>query len=237
MKIAAGVGKNRHIIDASNKVDFEVVLIESEEELLELLIKGEVDAAVRGSLSASKIMDELRNKYGHKIFRASFLELNSHKFLLAPVGIDEGDSVADKVQLIELGAEFLLKLGVTPKIAVLSGGRAQDIGRSDKINDSIAQGEQVTEITKNKYSVEHYFILIENTIADGCNFLLAPDGISGNLIFRTLVFLGSGKSYGAVTLGIKEIFVDTSRSQSLEGYIRALKFANYLAKKLNRSQK
>jgi len=237
MKIAAGVGKNRQIIDASNKVDFEVVLRESEEELLELLIKGEVDAAVRGSLSASKIMDDLRNRYGHKIFRASFLELNSHKFLLAPVGIDEGDSVADKVQLVELGAEFLLKLGITPKIAVLSGGRSQDIGRSDKIDDSIAQGEQVTEITKNKYSVEHYFILIENTIADGCNFLLAPDGISGNLIFRTLVFLGSGKSYGAVTLGIKEIFVDTSRSQSLEGYIRALKFANYLANKLNRSQK
>jgi predicted methyltransferase MtxX (methanogen marker protein 4) len=120
-------------------------------------------------------------------------------------------------------------MGMVPKIAVLSGGRAEDVGRSSKIDESIAQGEILSRITRNKYIVKHYYILIENAIADHANFILAPDGISGNLIFRSLIFLGSGKSHGALTLGIKEILVDTSRSQNVEGYIRALKFAKYLA--------
>ena len=237
MKIAAGVGENKNIIEASKKVDFEVILTESEEDLVNMLLNKEVDAAVRGSLSSSKILSILKKKYLSKIYRASFLETNSQKFLFAPVGIDDGDNLEEKVELIDFGAKFLLQLGVEPKIAVLSGGRPQDIGRSQKIDDSIAEGEHVTSVTKSKYSIKHYFILIEDAIKDNVNFILAPDGISGNLIFRTLVFLGSGKSHGAVTLGINEIFIDTSRSQSVEGYVRALEFSNYLARLKSRNEK
>ncbi len=230
MKIAAGIGENRNIVKASKNVDFEVILTESEDELVDMLLNKEIDAAIRGSLGSSKVLNVLKEKYCNEIFRTSFLEVNGEKFLLAPVGIDEGDSLEEKVKIVNLGAEFLLKLGIEPKIAVLSGGRRQDVGRSQKIDSSIAEGELVTSIVKSKYSVKHYFILIENAIKDNVNFILAPDGISGNLIFRTLVFLGSVKSHGAVTLGIDEIFIDTSRSQSVEGYIRALEFSNYLAK-------
>ncbi len=229
MKVVAGVGKNRSIIEASHNVDFEVILTESEDKLVDLLLNGSVDAAVRGSLSASKIMAKLRVKYPNKILRASFLDMNGHKFLLAPVGIDEGDSVSQKVQIVETGAEFLLELGIKPQIAILSGGRAQDKGRSRKIDDSIREGELVTAITRDKYPVKHYFILIEDALKDGSNFILAPDGITGNLIFRTLVLVGGMKSHGAITLGIDEIFVDTSRSQNVEGYVRALNFSHHLA--------
>lgn len=235
MRIAAGLGKNKNIIEASKKVDFEVLLIESEDELVDILLNKKVDAAIRGSLSASKIMDVLRKKYGSEIFRASFLEVNGHKFLFAPVGIDEGDRLQDKKRIIELGAEFLLKLGIEPKIGILSGGRPQDMGRSPRIDCSIEEGMNLEKIIKDKYLVKHYFILIEDAIEDKVNLILAPDGISGNLIFRTLVFLGSGKSHGAVTLGINEIFLDTSRSQTVEGYKRALEFSYYLARLKNRN--
>jgi putative methanogen marker protein 4 len=228
MRIAAGVGENRNIVEASKNVDFDVLLTKSEDELVDMLLNGSVDAAVRGSLNASKIMGRLKVKYP-EILRSSLLEVHGHRFLLAPVGIDEGDTVSQKVQIINAGAEFLLKLGIKPEIAVLSGGRAQDKGRSQKIDDSIAEGELVTAITRNKYPVKHYFILIEDAIKDGSNFILAPDGITGNLIFRSLVLVGGMKSYGALTLGIKEIFIDTSRSQDVEGYTRALKFSHYLA--------
>lgn len=236
MKIASGIGENKNIEDASKKVNFEVILTESEDELMDMLINNEVNAAIRGSLNASNIMSKLRSRYGSDIFRASYLEVNEHKFLFAPVGIDEGDNIQNKIRIIELGAEFLLKLGIKPKIGVLSGGRPQDVGRSQKIDDSIREGEHITDIIKNKYSVKHYFILIENAIKDRANFILAPDGISGNLIFRTIALLGSGKSHGAITLGIDEIFIDTSRSQSVEGYIRALEFANYLARLKSRNK-
>lgn len=228
MRIAAGVGENRSIVEASKNVDFDVLLTKSEDELVDMLLNGSVDAAVRGSLNASKIMGRLKVKYP-EILRSSLLEVHGHRFLLAPVGIDEGGTVSQKVQIINAGAEFLFKLGIKPEIAVLSGGRAQDKGRSQKIDDSIAEGELVTAITRNKYPVKHYFILIEDAIKDGSNFILAPDGITGNLIFRSLVLVGGMKSYGALTLGIKEIFIDTSRSQDVEGYTRALKFSHYLA--------
>ena len=49
MIIAAGVGKNKNVVEAANTVDFEVLTTESEDELVELLFTGSVDAAIRGS--------------------------------------------------------------------------------------------------------------------------------------------------------------------------------------------
>lgn len=229
MKLAAGLGENRSIKEARNQVDFDVVLTESEIELMNLLIQGEVDAAVRGSLNASGIMGRLHEKYP-EMNRASVIEVKGHKFLLAPVGIDEGDTLERKVQIISQGTEFLKKMGLKPKIGILSGGRPQDRGRSHKIDVSMDEAQELTRITMDKYPVKHYFILIEEALADGANLILAPDGICGNLIFRSLVLVGSGKSFGAVTLGIDEIFIDTSRSQNKEGYLRALELAAYLVK-------
>ena len=227
MKIAVGVGENQAIVRAAQKVDFEVVLTESENELLEMLLKKEVDAAVRGSLESSHIMAKIKKNY-QDVFRASLLEVDGHKFLLAPVGIDEGDTLEQKENIIFYGAQLLNEMGIKPKIAIISGGRSQDVGRSQKIDDSIREAEELTRITRDKYMVKHYFILIEDAVAQGSNLILAPDGICGNLIFRSLVFLGSVKSHGAINLGIKEILIDTSRNQTEEGYLRALKLAKKL---------
>ncbi len=229
MKIVAGVGKNKKVIEAIENVNFEVLQTESEEELVKLLFNGHADAAIRGSLSASKIMIKLREKYP-KIARASYINLKGQKFLLAPVGIDEGDDLKQKLLIAEEGSQFLTSIGIKPKLGILSGGRPQDYGRSTKIDDSLEDGELLTSlINKESIDAKHYFILIEDAIKEGANLIIAPDGICGNLIFRTLVLLGNGKSHGAVTLGMKEIYVDTSRSQDVEGYKNALKFAYYLA--------
>ncbi len=226
MRIVIGVGKNKNVIKAVESVDFEVITTESEDELVELLLNGYADAAIRGSLSASNIMSKLKEKYPNILSRASFIDLNGYKFLLAPVGIDEGDYIDQKIRIAEDGSRFLESIGIKPKLGVLSGGRPQDKGRSKKIDESMEGGEFLTSILSEKLiDVKHYFILIEDAIEDGANFIIAPDGISGNLIFRTLVLLGGAKSHGAITLGMDEIFIDTSRSQNIEGYKRALKFA------------
>ncbi|HOI71564.1 MAG TPA: methanogenesis marker protein Mmp4/MtxX [Methanobacterium sp.] len=227
MTIIAGVGDNKNIIKASQRVDFTVQLIDSPEEFIESITENRAHAYVRGSIGASQILAGLRSRYG-EFYRASFIEINGHKFFLAPVGIDEGDNLEQKLRIIELGAQFLKKINIKPKIAVLSSGRAQDVGRSQKIDKSIAEGELLVEITSDKYPVKHHYILIEEAIQDNSNFILAPDGVTGNLIFRSLVLSGCGKSHGAVTLGMDVTFIDTSRSLTVEGYTRALKFAKYL---------
>ena len=43
---------------------------------------------------------------------------------------------------------------------------------------------------------------------------MAPNGICGNLIFRTLNFLGAGKAVGAPYMGIEKPLIDVSRSMS-----------------------
>jgi len=101
-----------------------------------------------------------------------------------------------KLRIAEDGSRFLLSIGIKPKLGVLSGGRPQDKGRSKKIDESIEDGELLTSMLLEKLiEVKHYFILIEDAIADGSNFIITPDGISGNLIFRSLVLLGGGKSW------------------------------------------
>jgi len=229
MVIAAGVGKNTKILEAIDDVDFDVVLAESEDQLIELLMNGEVDAAIRGSLSASVIMSKLKKIYP-ELYRASYIEFNGKKFLLAPVGIDEGESLEQKLQLAILGSEFLEAEGDKPYIAVLSSGRPNDKGRNRRVDESMDAGESLTSMIKEKsIHVKHYYALIEDAIRDEANFIIAPDGIIGNTIFRTLVLVAGAESYGAVTLGMNEIYIDTSRSQDVDGYKRALKFANQLA--------
>jgi predicted methyltransferase MtxX (methanogen marker protein 4) len=50
------------------------------------------------------------------------------------------------------------------------------------------------------------------------------------MIFRSVVLAAGAKSYGAITLGMKEIYIDTSRSQNIDGFKKALEFANQLSK-------
>ena len=135
-------------------------------------------------------------------------------------------------------ANFIQYLGKKPKIAVLAEGRKDEslISSEELTNRLIETFKELDnfdndsdEISKN-YSIKNYYILLEQAIEDGYNIILANDGIFGNIMFRTLVLLDKWPSYGAVTLGIDEIFIDTSRDQTVEGYIRSLKLAYNLAK-------
>ena len=234
MKIVAGVGENKNIVKASKSVNFEVILTESGDELVELLFNGYADAAIRGSLPSRNIMHKLTEKYPQRP-RASFLDLNGHKFLLAPVGIDDVDNLNEKVLLVENGSKFLKSLGIKPKIGVVSAGRAMDIGRNKAIDTLIDEGNLLTSmIAEKSCDVKHYYGIVDEAIKDA-NFVIASDGNCGNQIFRILALVCGVESFGAITFGMDEIYIDTSRSQSIEGYTRALNFANYLAeqKKIN----
>lgn len=259
INIVAGLGENENIIKASNELkdieDLNITLVRSEDELLEAFKNPEVHATLRGSLKASKIIKSIKElKPDCKINRTTYINTSDdegfskdYEFLLAPVGIDEGKNIEEKVELAIQAANFLQYLGKMPKIAILAEGRKDDLGRSERIDESLLSSQKLTyvlietfkeldnfdngskDISKN-YSIKNYYILLEQAIEDGYNIILANDGIFGNIMFRTLVLLDKWPSYGAVTLGIDEIFIDTSRDQSVEGYVRSLKLAYKLAK-------
>lgn len=272
INIVIGLGENKKVLlaieEASKNENLNIKIAKNNEELLDAVKDRNIHAVIRGSLNSSiikdlKKLDNFEKKkqtklnsfsnYFKYINRASYIKKDKKEFLLAPVGIDEGQTIEEKLEIAIQSFEFIRKCGKVPKIAILAGGRKEDFGRNQKIDETLKDSEKLTarlikeieEILskdsssyleeskdlKNQYSVKNYYILIEKALAEGNNIIIAPDGISGNLVFRTLVLLNSYNSYGAIALGFSKIFIDTSRDQTKEGYLRALKLACKLTNK------
>ena len=185
----------------------------------ELFEQQSLDAIIRGGLGSSEFIKKIKN-YGNyeKINRLALLETNSGKqFFFAGVGIDEINNFDQKLELMQNSIDLFKKIGITPKIGILSGGRQSDIGRDPWIDENIKSTIRLEEKLIELYpdvNVKHYQILIEQAIADDVNLILAPEGIAGNLIYRTLVHLGGGRSYGAIYLksyNDNKIIIDCSR--------------------------
>ena len=234
-RIAIGVGENENIIQACHifkekhpKTDIQ--LIYRDEDLIKAVLDSKIDGVVRGSLPASNIMKELKEHYPN-LSRATYVNGNGHEFLLTPVGIDEGTSVEERYEIAMHCVDFFKKVGKTPKIAVLAEGREDDFGRGKEVSNSIKESKKLTKLLQENTDAEvkNYFILIEKAINDECNIIIAPNGRVGNIIFRALVLLNSWPSYGAVTFGIDRTYIDTSRDQSIEGYVRSLILVHDLA--------
>lgn len=229
MEIAIGLGENEDVLKAIEYFPFKIHLAKNNQELLNYLKNPKIDGVIRGSLESNIILD-LKKEYP-EIFRASLLEKDGHKFLLSPVGIDEGDSISSKITIVEECAKAITLLGEKPKIALISGGRKNDKGRSEKIDQSIETCEKIENLLKDRYDIKHYYILIEEAIKEHANIIIAPDGITGNLIFRSLVLVAGMKSNGALTLNQPYIFIDTSRSQNTQGYINSINLMKKLIEK------
>ncbi|NVM55449.1 MAG: methanogenesis marker protein Mmp4/MtxX [Candidatus Helarchaeota archaeon] len=239
--------KNADIVLVGDKNEIESVGISSrlhihhslhpERTLVELVKKQKIGGAVRGSLGASKFLKEIKQQFKvSTLYRIALLETASKfSFFFAPIGIDEGTKLAEKVTLVRAGVSLLkfLKLDQEP-IGILSGGRMGDIGRNPRVDKTIAEAEELISIL-NKQGISnnahHHEILIEDAITARCRIIIAPDGISGNLIYRTLVHLGNGKSHGAWYYNLPRPIIDTSRVGPIFEYESAIAFASAVASK------
>ncbi|TFF99870.1 MAG: methyltransferase [Promethearchaeota archaeon] len=210
-----------------------IKLVDSEEPvklIFAYLDNNTVDAIVRGGISSSKFLPLVKTKFNIPVInRLSLLETNAgYQFFYGPVGIDECNDLDSKMNFIETSINQLNSLDITPKVSVLSGGRISDIGRDERVDSTINQAKKIVKNIKGIFpsvAIEHNEILIEQAIENNVNLIVAPDGISGNLIYRTLVHLGGGKAYGAIYMGLDKVIIDTSRVGDLSEYQGALLLA------------
>ncbi len=227
-RIAIGVyrereGYDKKILKAAKLCNFAEVIVVDEGEktegkIVDLVESGEVDAAVRGTARASKIISELKSR-GYEFVRIALLETFYGKlFLLSPVGVDEGKRLAEKIVIAEEAKKVANKLGLNGKVAFLAGGRMSDVGRSEEVDRTLAEAELLAKICGGV----NREILLEDVEED---VIVPPNGIIGNYIFRAMCYLGGGKEYGAYYAKLPFTLIDTSRAQSVEGYLRALAFA------------
>jgi putative methanogen marker protein 4 len=181
------------------------------QELARMLASGEIDGAVRGNLPASRTMRALARQFDIRVRRLALLALPGWSFFFGPVGIDEGETVSHRLSLVTEGAKFLQRLGIDPRVSVLSGGRLEDLGRSERVDRSLAEGELIASRAREQgTTARHRGILIEDCLGD--DLIIAPEGISGNLAFRTLLYLCRARAFGAPVL-MEKVFVDSSRAR------------------------
>jgi len=197
-----------------------------ESDLIDALMQGQIDGAVRGTLPANSTLRRLRDAAGvDHLERIALLEtIDGRKFLLAPVGIDEGSTVRSRINLVQSATRLAEQIGMNRRVAILSGGRLGDLGRNPDVDRSLAEAELIARLTGG----DHCEILIEDAVGE-YGIIIAPDGISGNLIFRTLVLLGSGTGHGAPVVNIDGTFVDTSRAT--ESFGNAIRLAKNLIRR------
>jgi putative methanogen marker protein 4 len=207
----------------------ELVSFDEPHALCDALHSGDIDAGVRGVLGSSDTLSEIMASYDVMcIRRTAVLASSSGKpFLLTPVGIDEGRTMSERLELARATVKYFSPAGWRPSIGVLSNGRTDDINRGEDIRRSLADGEAITRaLSEDGFEAEHHHILVEKAVRER-DLVVAPDGVTGNLMFRTLHFVGSGRAYGAPILNLPAVFVDTSRAK--EDFVEPVLLAAGLA--------
>lgn len=190
--------------------------LESPVGLVSALRAGRVDAAVRGTLPSSEVLRELKAAFGlATIMRAAVMSDRMAKpFMLAPVGIDEGRDLSERLELALSTSDYFGRLGWRLATGVLSKGRMEDGERGDTIRTSLEEGEELAaQLVTRGMDARHYSILIEQAVAER-DLIIAPDGVSGNLIFRSLHLVGGCEAYGAPVVNMDRVFVDTTRAKA-----------------------
>ena len=215
VRVGIGRGSDTNHVESSVKTmqGHDVTIYDDPEALANDLASGKIDAALRGDMSSSVFLPILKKALGvDSLERVVFLEPAHGKLLaLAPVGIDEGWTVDQKFDLAVESVKLAKRVGMGTKIAVMSGGRSDDYGRCEGVDKSIDEAKAlVKRLCDAGYDAYDSQILIENA-AEDADIIIAPDGIIGNLIFRTLHFLGGARALGAPVVNIDKVYVDTSR--------------------------
>ena len=217
VKVGIGVhGDRTSVEECARRFPGNVIIYDDAERLASDLAEGRIDAAVRGNMSSSVLLPILKKRLGlPELERIVLLEPKGGKlFCMAPVGIDEGWTFDQKYDLVVKCMPLLKKLGMGSRIAIMSGGRSDDKGRNEVVDQTIDDGLALVERLRSEgYDAYDGQILIENIIGDA-DLVIAPEGISGNLIFRMMHFLAGAGAPGAPLINTDKVFVDTSRAKT-----------------------
>ena len=218
--VRVGIGRGSDVGNVERSVlameGRDIRIYDDPNELVSDLVSGRIDAAVRGDMSSSMLLPILKKGLGVKgLERVAFMEPQGGKLIiLSPVGIDEGWTEDQRYDLAVRSARLARKVGMGDRIAVMSGGRCEDVGRCKAVDRSIESARAIAKrLVADGYDAYHSQILIEDAVREA-DIIIAPEGITGNIIFRTMHLVGGAKALGAPVVNSGRVFIDTSRAKT-----------------------
>ncbi|MBN1198551.1 MAG: hypothetical protein JXA23_04295 [Bacteroidales bacterium] len=202
-----------------------------ERSLVESLASGDIDAIVRGQGNSTVLRTEFTKRFSYPpetIKDLGILKDNLDRIFI-PIAISNGQgwTVDQKIELIRHAIRWIGLLHLPVKVGVTSGARPDECGPIPYLAETYADAEKIVSLLSPEMPIKHYYVDIEKAMADACTILVFANGMVGNHVLRSLVFLGKVKIYGGIISGIDQLVIESFKSSS--GFYEYLEFANALA--------
>ncbi|MFC2115731.1 bifunctional enoyl-CoA hydratase/phosphate acetyltransferase [Bacteroidota bacterium] len=247
------VGDTLKILDicAENQLDLENISLVEEKDpekacilAIDLIRTGEAEILMKGLVSTAPllkaVLDRERGLRKSKVLsHAALFEIPSYHKLLAitDAAINVDPEIPEKISIIENAAEIFHRLGIPePKVAILgpiekmnikirSTVDAEEIKQmhaSGRIKGCLIDGPLALDVAVSREAATHKGII--SKVAGDADILLTPDLDSGNILYKSLIFLGRSTS-AAVVMGAQVPIVLTSRADSERSKLMSIALA------------
>lgn len=206
--------------------------------------EGKADILMKGMVSSASFLKAILNKeFGLKKSEtlshfAIFQTSHYHKLLgITDAAMNIAPGISEKVSIIQNSVEVLHSLGhENPKLAVLGpvemvnekisstcdAAILTQMNRRNQITGCIVDGPLAIDNAVSKQAAEHKGITSE--VAGDADILLTHDLNSGNILYKTLIFLSDGRSAAIIT-GAAVPVVLTSRADSEQSKLYSIALA------------
>jgi phosphate butyryltransferase len=247
------IGDKQRIIEIARKLQInasELEIIDSKDqadscdEAFHLASIGKADIVMKGLVSTSTFLKALLNKnYGliknsilsHlAIFETPFY----HKILgITDAAINIAPNLRDKAEIIKNAVEAYNNMGVDkPRVGVLAAienvnpkmkatvhaSKLKIMNEKQQIKNCIVDGPLALDNAVSQSAARHKGI--QSDVAGDVDILVTPDINSGNILYKSLNFLG-GSVCAALVLGAAVPVILTSRADSDQSKYMSIAFA------------
>jgi phosphate butyryltransferase len=228
---------NASIVDVKDPVEAAMKAVQA-------VSAGDAEVLMKGLVDTSVVMKQaLNGEYGLRtgkiLSHVAVFDIPNYPRLL--IGTDAALNIApdldQKRQIIENATVFAHALGLpTPKVAMLcakekvdpkmpcteEAAKLVEMNENGTIKNCTVGGPFALDNAVSLEAAKHKGIV--HPVAGRADVLIAPDIEAGNILYKTLVFLGGAKS-AAVVVGAQAPIVLTSRADSSETKLNSIALA------------
>jgi len=209
-----------------------------------IIKKGEADVLMKGNVSTGALLKAVLDKEnglrkGGVLSHVAFFESPYYQKLLCvtDAAMNVAPDFDTKVHIVNNAVEACHKIGIaTPKIAIVAAvetvnpkmeatvhaAMLKTMSDRKQFKGCIIDGPLAIDNAVDKHAAEHKGIVSD--VAGDCDVIVVPDIEAGNVLYKTLNFLG-GATAAAVIMGAAVPIVLTSRSDTEESKMLSIALA------------